>query len=180
MSAVANTLHIPTILDIEASGFGRGSFPIEVGFIDADGEGFCTLIRPAPSWTHWDEAAERVHNIPLRLLFERGRTLHEVAAFLNDALRGQEVFSDGWAHDYSWLSLLFEEAGLTPSFRLENLLKLLSEGESALWQTTRRKVANEMAIGRHRASSDARVLQATWLRIKAMSAKANDDAGIFH
>lgn len=180
MSAAATVLRAPTILDIEASGFGRGSYPIEIGFIDTDGEGFCTLIRPAPRWTHWDEAAERVHNIPLRLLFDRGRALNEVAVFLNDALHGQEVYSDGWTHDYSWLNLLFEEAGMTPSFHLENLRKLLSESESAVWHATRLKVENELAVSRHRASNDARVLQATWLRVKAWSARQDENAGIFH
>ena len=28
---------LPPIIDVEASGFGRGSFPIEVGFVMADG-----------------------------------------------------------------------------------------------------------------------------------------------
>lgn len=43
-------MQLPTILDIEASGFGRGSYPIEVGFVAGDGTLFCGLVRPEPDW----------------------------------------------------------------------------------------------------------------------------------
>lgn len=42
----------PAVLDVEASGFGRYSYPIEVGYALPDGRVFCTLIRPEPHWTH--------------------------------------------------------------------------------------------------------------------------------
>ena len=45
----------PTILDLEASGFGRGSYPIEIGFVEAGGLPFCSLIQSAPDWEYWDE-----------------------------------------------------------------------------------------------------------------------------
>ena len=45
----------PYIIDVEASGFGNGSYPIEVGVVLNNGEKFCTLIVPAANWTHWDE-----------------------------------------------------------------------------------------------------------------------------
>jgi hypothetical protein len=37
------------VIDVEASGFGRGSYPIEVGFVLPDGEAVCTLVRPRPT-----------------------------------------------------------------------------------------------------------------------------------
>ena len=40
------TADVPTILDLEASGFGRDSYPIEVGYVLPDGSSFCSLIRP--------------------------------------------------------------------------------------------------------------------------------------
>ena len=58
-------LFVPAVLDIEASGFGRDSFPVEVGFVLPDGETFCTLIRPAAGWTHWDDSAERLRGMTL-------------------------------------------------------------------------------------------------------------------
>ena len=63
---------VPIILDIEASGFGSGSYPIEIGFSGRHGEGWCSLIRPEAEWTHWDLDAARVHGIPREVLIERG------------------------------------------------------------------------------------------------------------
>ncbi|KQV78798.1 hypothetical protein [Rhizobacter sp. Root1221] len=156
----------PAILDIEASGFGRASYPIEVGYILGDGTSFCTLIRPAPTWTHWDTSAESVHHIPRATLDRHGRSVAEVAATLNERLRGQTLFSDGWGHDYPWLSALFEEAGCVPLFRLDSLRKLLSEDEATRWQRTRDRISGEFSLARHRASTDAWLLQQTWLRVQ--------------
>jgi len=49
---------VHAILDVEASGFGAGSYPIEVGYVFGDGRSYCTLIRPVSSWTHWDAKAK--------------------------------------------------------------------------------------------------------------------------
>jgi hypothetical protein len=95
---------LPTVLDVEASGFGRNSYPIEVGFVLPDGHTFCTLIRPLEHWTHWDAQAAQTHHIPRTLLQQRGQDVREVAQKLNADLRGQTVYSDGWANDYSWLA----------------------------------------------------------------------------
>ena len=74
---------LPCVLDIEASGFGRGSYPIEIGFVLPDGTAYCTLIVPDEGWTHWDGDAERVHGISRSLLQRHGRSAHEVAVELN-------------------------------------------------------------------------------------------------
>lgn len=156
----------PAILDLEASGFGRHSYPIEVGYVLPDGSSYCSLIRPAAHWTHWDPAAESVHHIPRHTLERHGRSAAEVAHQLNDALRGRTVFSDGWAHDYPWLAALFEEAGMVPAFKLESLRTLLSEDEAQAWAATREAVGREVPDRRHRASSDARMLQLTLMRVR--------------
>ena len=49
----------PLIIDVEASGFGGASYPIEIGVALDDGHKYCALILPEPEWTHWDAAAER-------------------------------------------------------------------------------------------------------------------------
>lgn len=157
---------LPAILDVEASGFGRHSYPIEVGYVLADGSSYCSLIRPPAHWTHWDPAAEDVHRIRREQLVAHGRDVHDVARTLNEGLRGQTVFSDDWAHDYSWLAALFEEAGVVPSFRLESLRGLLSEDEASQWAATRQAVMHEQPVRRHRASADARLLQATLRRLR--------------
>jgi len=160
-------LDLPAVLDIEASGFGRDSYPVEVGFVLPDGQTYCTLIRPAPAWTHWDPAAEKIHRIPLETLFRHGRDVNEVAAQLNTRLQGLTIYCDGWAHDYVWLNVLFEAAGLTPSFKLDNLRALLTEQEAAFWGVVKKQVTTEMRLPRHRASSDAKILQSTLMRLRA-------------
>ena len=103
----------PIVLDIEASGFGRDSYPIEIGYVLPDGGSYCTLVRPEANWTHWDP-----------------------------------------------------EAQLSPSFHIENLRALLSESEAENWHTIKDQVSRELNLRRHRASSDARLLQMTLMRLR--------------
>jgi hypothetical protein len=154
------------VLDVEASGFGRNSYPIEVGFILPDGNTFCTLVRPLPEWNHWDEQAAQTHHIPREMLFLRGLPVHEVAERLNAMLRGLTVYSDGWANDYSWLGALFDAANMTPAFRLENLRRLLTEEEADQWHSVKAQIAAERGTQRHRASADAQLLQLTFQRLR--------------
>lgn len=165
--ATGSASDVPAVLDIEASGFGRDSYPIEVGFVLADGQTYCSLIRPAPGWTHWDPAAEKVHRITPATLLRHGRDVAEVATQLNDRLHGLTLYCDGWAHDYAWLGALFEAAGLVPAFKLDNLRALLSEKEAAFWSIVKAQVTNEMRLPRQRASSDAKILQRTLLALRA-------------
>ena len=156
----------PAVIDIEASGFGRGSYPIEVGFVLPDGTNYCSLICPAAHWTHWDPAAEQLHHITPQVLVKHGKSPDAVASALNSYLRGHVVYSDGWMHDYSWLGLLFDEAGISPAFKLENVRMIFNEDEVAHWHPTRDSVFAEMHQARHRASTDALAIQTTVMRIK--------------
>jgi len=156
----------PAVLDVEASGFGRNSYPIEVGFVLPDGHSYCTLVRPEPNWTHWDEKAEQLHHIPRTIIEQRGMPAQEVARKLNDQLRGQTVYSDGWANDYSWIGALFDAADMTPHFKLENLRVLLNEDEANRWHIVKQQISTERGAQRHRASSDARLLQLTLQRLR--------------
>lgn len=157
---------MPTFVDIEASGFGRGSYPIEVGFVDSDGQSFCCLIHPVPDWRHWDDGAEALHGISRDLLMRYGRPPEWVAAEMNVRLRGKIVYCDGWAHDYPWLARLYDHADLVPSFQLRDLRQLLSEDEAARWHEVCGQVRAEQLVGRHRASSDAKVMQLTLRRLR--------------
>ncbi len=159
-------------MDMEASGFGRNSYPIEVGLALADGGSFCTLIRPEPAWTHWDPAAEELHHIRREMAVTHGRPAAEVARLLNERLRGQTVYSDGWANDYSWMGVLFEVAEMTPAFRLDNLRSLLREAEADRWHDVKRQVSERLGIQRHRASADARLLQLTLRQLMQQRAPA--------
>lgn len=156
----------PTIIDIEASGFGKGSYPIEIGFHRPDGMAYCTLIQPEAEWTHWDASAEQVHGIRRELLFEKGRPVRAVCLDLNEKLRGQTIYCDAWAYDYVWLSKLFDAASLIPIFQLRDIRELLGECEQTLWHATRAAVELRLQLRRHRASSDARMLFETLLEAR--------------
>lgn len=149
----------PIILDVEASGFGRGSYPIEVGVALADGRTECFLIKPEADWTHWDDDAAALHGITRTLLEQKGRTIAEVAAALNGLLTGQVVYTDAWGMDSSWVALLYERAGLRQRFRLEALATLLNDAQRAQWAEAKRRIRMDMQLSRHRASADALVIQ---------------------
>jgi hypothetical protein len=67
----------------------------EVGVVLPDGASYCSLIRPAPHWIHWDPRAEQLHRITPQLLAAHGKAPGEVSAILNQRLRGHVVYSDG-------------------------------------------------------------------------------------
>ncbi len=158
---------LPTVLDIEASGFGRDSYPIEIGYVLPDGSGYCTLVRPEAGWTHWDPEAQRLHGITRDTVVLHGRPALDIARHLNQALHGQTIYTDGWANDYSWIGALFDAADLSPSFHIENLRALLSDDDAAHWHQIKDQVGRELNLRRHRASADARLLQMTLRRLHA-------------
>lgn len=96
MTAATTVEAAPTVIDIEASGFGRGSYPIEIGFVLPDGRGDCMLIRPIAAWRHWDPAAEALHHISRDLLRRHGQPVGDVVERLERQLHGRTVYSDGW------------------------------------------------------------------------------------
>lgn len=160
---------LPVFLDIEASGFGAGSYPIEVGCALSDGRTLCGLVRPPDCWRHWDAAAESIHHITRELLLQHGQPVCDVVGWLEDALHGQDVFSDAWGNDYAWLARLYDEAERVPHFHLRSLRELLSDDEAGRWHAVKQMVADELHTARHRASNDARVLQLTYARVRAQA-----------
>ncbi|MFB9886485.1 3'-5' exonuclease [Balneatrix alpica] len=157
---------LPIILDIEASGFGSGSYPIEVGLALADGSCESFLIRPEPDWTHWSADAEAVHGLKREDLFREGLPPRTVAQQLNRLLSGQIVYTDAWSFDNTWLSLLFYQANVRQEFKLEALRKLLSEKQAGYWGTIKDQVARTFRLTRHRAGDDARMLQLTLRQVQ--------------
>jgi hypothetical protein len=157
---------VPCVLDIEASGFGRHSYPIEVGYVLPDGSAHCMLVRPAADWTHWDANAERVHGVARATLLSRGLPLPEVAHALNRDLAGQTVYCDGWAHDYAWLAALFDAAEVHAEFRLESVNVLLREAQLSHLDEARKAAQASLGLTRHRASNDARVLQRALVQVQ--------------
>jgi hypothetical protein len=156
-------LQPPAIIDVEASGFGQGSYPIEVGCILPDGRSYCALIHPVEEWVAWDESAQAVHGISRETLLEHGLPPLSVAIRLNSLLQGITVYSDAWGQDFVWLSKLHEAAGVPATYRLEHLVRITPDVEASYWNETRDDVEKTLRVQRHRASADARVLQMTWM-----------------
>jgi hypothetical protein len=157
----------PSVIDVEASGFGRGSYPIEVGVALPSGRSHCFLVRPEPDWTHWDTRAAALHGISRDNLLARGQPVRDVAHALNELLAGSVVYTDAWGVDSSWVALLYERAGCLQRFRLETIVSLLDEAQKAGWTLLKDAVRSEMQLDRHRASADALVLQQALLRVGA-------------
>ena len=150
---------VPHIIDVEASGFGAESYPIEVGVVLADGRRYCRLIVPQPSWQHWSKEAEDLHGISRQLLLEKGISIYQVCDDLNTLLHGMTVHSDGWVVDYPWLIKLFEAAQTPMKFSVSPLEMVLTEYQMEHWSRVRQKVEQTHLSARHRASSDAAFIQ---------------------
>lgn len=159
----------PYIIDVEASGLGPDSYPIEVGLALDPDQRFCTLIRPPDHWDHWDSQAESVHKISRESLRESGRPVTEVALELNRLLRDKVVFSDAWGVDNQWIVELYAAAGIEKSFRVSALEMILTERQIDLWMKTRDAVVLDLGLERHRASNDSWIIQETYVRTLAMT-----------
>ena len=159
----------PYIVDVEASGFGSRSYPIEIGLALEPEHRYCTLIAPARDWIHWDPEAQKVHHIPRDTLLASGKPLAQVALELNRLLQEATVYTDGWAVDKPWITRLFAEAGLRPTFWVSPLERILTEPQMDIWHDTRKKVAAALHLNRHRASADAFIVQDTFMLTRELT-----------
>ena len=154
-----------SFIDVEASGLGSGSYPIEVGVALSNGKTHCSLICPPTYWMHWDDSAEDLHGISRESLLVNGRSTLKVAMMLNEWLDGQTVYTDAWGNDSCWVGRLFADAGVRQRFTLDSVVRLLPVGAQQHWHSTKTQVLAELAVQRHRASNDALVLQKTVQRL---------------
>ncbi|WP_201832877.1 transcriptional regulator [Microvirga zambiensis] len=99
-------------LDFEASSLGKEGYPIEIAWVLVGGQEESHLIRPDPSWTDWDEEAERIHGITRERLLTEGRTVEDVAQRMMAALVGHSLYATAPSWDGKWLSKLLRAAGL--------------------------------------------------------------------
>jgi hypothetical protein len=153
---------LPSVIDLEASGFGKDSYPIEVGFVLSNGNSFCSLIQPAKGWDRWDDSAEQVHGITQETILKVGKPVTEIAQTINQQLSGKTIYSDAWGNDSSWLGLLFDEANMPMKFKMDSIRSLLTEEQAAIWHDTKERVIETTPLKRHRASSDAAIIQITY------------------
>ncbi len=154
----------PYIVDVEASGLGPGSYPIEIGLALWEDKRYCSLIKPEARWQHWDPSAEKLHNISRHTIEANGKPVSVVANELNNLLKGKTVFSDGWVVDEPWIIQLFASANIEKLFSIYDLQTIMSEKQMDLWHETKLSVQCELGLPRHRASHDAQIIQETYKR----------------
>lgn len=167
----------PNIIDVEASGFGGESYPIEIGVALSSGRKFCSLVLPTEGWVHWDEEAEQIHKVSRKTLEAYGKPVNEVAYQLNTILEGMTVYSDGWVVDKPWLTTLFYASGLQMKFGVSPLEMILSEDQMSIWHETKDKIINQERIQRHRASNDAWIIQETFRQTSELVINRRDNIG---
>ena len=71
--------------------------------------------------------------------------------------------------DKPWLIELFTAAGISHSFSISALEFILNEQQMALWHETKKRVIEDLSLTRHRASSDAFIIQETYRRTRIAS-----------
>ena len=152
----------PNILDVEASGFGDESYPIEVGYCLASGEKFCVLIKPLKEWCYWDERAEALHGISRTSLNEAGQSVRQVAATLNEKLEGLTLYSDAWAFDKRWLNLIHAASNIPAAYEVRAIEHIQTECQHHCWDAVRHQVMKAHSGERHRASTDAELIQSVF------------------
>ena len=130
------------------------------------GQMHCTLIRPEDDWLHWNEEAESLHGITRDILLVNGKSPLKVAMLLNEWLDGATVYTDAWGNDSCWLALLYETANIQQRFTIDSVASLISQEQMSQWHPTKNQVTQEMDLKRHRASSDALILQTTFERLQ--------------
>ncbi len=155
----------PAVIDVEASGRGPGSYPIEVGVVLPNGTAHCFLIRPVPEWTLWDPQAEAVHGISRKSLMKYGKTLREAAHELNGLLDGRTAYSDRGEADAAWIEMVFARAGIAQRFSVAGIETLLNGVSPQQWVSAKLRVIESTPPVRHRASTDARMIREAYLNL---------------
>jgi hypothetical protein len=114
---------VPVFYDCEASCIGDSPTEIGWAFVNmstGEVQSESHLVKPPPCWDMqpvWDPDAEKLHGISLGQLRAYGRPHFETARRMNQILAGRKLFSDAPADDERWLRMVFDEAGLEPTFQ---------------------------------------------------------------
>lgn len=158
---------LPITMDIEASGFGRNSYPIEIAFVMPNGAQHDYLIKPPQDWTHWDTRAESLHGISRGSLEQDGFQPWDVASEMNDLLAGKTVYSDAWGNDMPWVAKIFESARLPQLFQINAITSLLPPEQLEHWNGEVNFQHSQLSKRRHRALTDAMAVQRAFASLTA-------------
>ena len=147
-------------IDLEASGLGADSWPIEVGWCFPEGPPRAFLVRTEPEWKDaaWDPKAEALHGVSRKELARAGASSQDVCNALNEALGGVRVYSDAPDWDGFWLYRLYQAAKIRQAFEIWDFRDLFIHLSP---EEIRDAVAKASALAphRHRASDDVLHMQ---------------------
>lgn len=147
------------VLDVEASGLGHSSYPVEVAYASSSGREESYFIKPTSYWLEhgeWDENAERLHGLSHQQLLQQGDNIVSVALQLNKYLCGKLVMCHDLTFDGFWLTQLFKAANTSVTFHLIDLSELFDfwgEEKAHLYKEEYGKTLN---TNEHRALPDAK------------------------
>ncbi len=157
------------VLDVEASGLGSNSYPVEVGVVMADGTEYQAVIKPADSWEHWSEEAEAMHGLSREYIEANGQSIRQVCLDLNRLCRNETLYTDCWVHDLPWILKLFEQAGMYPAFKCMPIESVLKEHQISNWVKHKSKIGACFDLKPHRALNDARIIAKTLQRLRTQN-----------
>lgn len=151
------------VIDFEASGLSKKSYPIEVGITNGI-DNYNALIKPMSHWSYWEEKAEIIHNIPLNEVMRNGKDSLSVANELNNLLKNSIVYCDNIQWDGFWLNVLFSDNGLSPTFKILDIQDILKTGRQwRLFESKMEELEISNIYKKHRALDDAKAI---WSSLK--------------
>lgn len=156
------------IIDFEASGLSKQSYPIEVGLTNGSDE-YQALIKPMAHWQYWSDEAEAVHTLSKSQLESDGLNPAHVAHALNNKLSGQPVYCDSVQWDGFWCNVLFADNSIHQRFEVLDIQDLIKQSDDRLetFLATRSRLENADEYTLHRALDDAKIIwQALNLALK--------------
>lgn len=168
-------------LDFEASSLSPRSHPIEVAWVFEDGRSESHLIRPAESWTDWDDRSQAIHGITQDELAARGEPVELVAARMVETLSDHELFASAPSWDGKWLSVLLrgadfprralrlrdtDDAVRATATEILGAVLMPDQLTTAVERILTDAYAARGGTPRHRALADAIEERETWLRAR--------------
>lgn len=148
------------VIDFEASGLTRSSYPIEVGITNGV-INYSSLIKPMIHWSHWNEEAESIHRITLDSIRSNGKDPLQVAIDMNSFLNTSIIYCDNIHWDRFWLNVLFSDNGLSPTFKILDIQDIIkTDLQLQRYEIKRNELYQSCVFQKHRALDDAKSIHA--------------------
>jgi len=99
-------VHLPPILDFEASSLSDTSYPISAGLI-VEGKVYYWIIKPKPDWIDWSLQSQAIHGLKRSYIEVHGLPADQVFSEISELLTGHNIiYSDAPDWESMWLSRL--------------------------------------------------------------------------